>query len=193
MTSFDERGRAVGSRSYDTNGRLTSENWTLPNGDHEWKIYDENGQVTLDQKTRSDDKNRLDRWSYDSEGQLVWHLAINNNGELLSYWCRIGYKPKQSSSDSLGICRPRLCVSYKFDEQGSGDLEKTVQYTSGDGNLEPDSEEHYDFAGVLDEKVEIKYERDGHGNWALRTVVVWDVNSNTMVEVERDTRRIEYY
>jgi len=61
------------------------------------------------------------------------------------------------------------------------------------GNLEPDSEEHYNFNGVLDEKAEIKYTRDAHGNWTLRTVFVWDAPSNQMIQVEQDTRTIEYY
>jgi hypothetical protein len=113
--------------------------------------------------------------------------------ELLSYWYDIGYKPKQSASDSLGVCRPRLCVSYKFDDEGSGRMDKIVQHTPGKGNLEPDSEEHYNFDGVLDERVEIKYVRDDQGNWTARSVFVWDAPSNQMIEIERDTRTIEYY
>ena len=108
------------------------------------------------------------------------------------YWYKAGYKPKLSSSDSLGVCRIGLCVSYKFDEQGSGRVERTLQHTSREGNLEPDSEEHYNFDGVLDEKAEIKYTRDVHGNWISRSVFVWDASSNRMIEVERDTRTIEY-
>lgn len=135
VTRFDEKGRAVASRSYDGNGRLTSEDSTLLSDDGEtttWKIYDESGHVASNVRTRvPDDKTRFDRWSYDSEGHLVWHLALNNDGEVLSYWYDVGYKPKLSSSDSLGVCRPRLCVSYKFDEQGSGRMEKTVQHTPG--------------------------------------------------------------
>ena len=194
VTRFDEKGNAVGSSNYDNNGRLTSEDSTLLNGDDEWKIYDEHGRIVLKQQTRqADDKTRFDRWSYDPEGQLVWHLALNSDGEVLSYWYKVGYKPNVSSSDSLGVCRRGLCVSYKFDEQGSGRMEKSVQHTSGQGNLEPDSEEHYNLNGVLDEKAEIKYARDAHGNWTSRAVFVWDATSNRMIEVERDTRTIEYY
>jgi hypothetical protein len=184
---------AVASRTYDGNGRLTSEFATLLNGDDDSKIYDENGRLALHEQTRvSDSHSRFDRWSYDSEGQLVWHLGLNKDGEILSYWCRTGYKPKLSSSDSLGLCRIGLCTSYKFDEQGSGRIERTIQHTSGEGNIEPDSEEHYNFDGILDEKVEIKYTRDAHGNWISRSVFVWDASSNLMIEVERDTRTIEY-
>ena len=194
VTRFDEKRNAVGSSNYDNNGRLTSEDSTLLNGDDEWKIYDEHGRIVLKQQTReADDKTRFDRWSYDSEGQLVWHLALNSDGEVLSYWYKVGYKPNVSSSDSLGVCRRGLCVSYKFDERGSGRMEKSVQHTSGQGNLEPDSEEHYNLNGVLDEKAEIKYARDAHGNWTSRAVFVWDATSNRMIEVERDTRTIEYY
>jgi hypothetical protein len=39
----------------------------------------------------------------------------------------------------------------------------------------------------------IKYTRDGHGNWTSRSVSVWDPATNLMVEIERDTRTIEYY
>ncbi len=194
VTRLDEKGNTVSSRNYDNGGRLTSEYSTLPNGDDEWKIYDENGHIVQNCQTReSNDKTRFDRWSYDSEGQLVWHLALNSDGELLSYWYKVGYRSMVSSSDSLGICRTALCVDYKFDEQGSGRMEKTVQHTSGEGNLEPDSEEHYNLEGVMDEKAEIKYARDAHGNWTSRTVFVWDATSNRMIEVEQDTRTIDYY
>lgn len=197
VTRFDEKGRAVASRNYDGNGRLTSEDSTQLSDDGEtttWKIYGESGHVALNVRTRvSDDNTRVDRWSYDSEGRLVWHLALNNDGEVLSSWYEVGYKPELSSSDSLGICRSRLCVSYKFDEQGSGRMEKTVRHTPGEGYLEPDSEEHYNLNSVLDEKAEIKYARDDRGNWTSRSVFVWDASSNQMIEVERDTRTIEYY
>lgn len=193
----DEKGRAVASRSYDGNGRLRSEYSTVVSGAGETttsKVYDESGHVALNEQTRvPDDNTRFDRWSYDSDGYLVWHLALNGDGEVLSHWYKVGYMPKLSSSDSLGVCRPRLCVSYKFDEQGSGRMEKILQHTSGEGNLEPDSEEHYNFDRILDEKVEIKYVRDECGNWTSRSVFVWDATSNQMIEVERDTRTIEYY
>ena len=154
----------------------------------------ENGRIGLDEQTReSDDKTRFDRWSYDSEGQLVWNLALDGNGEVLSYWYKVGYKPSVSSSGSLGICRPRLCVSYKFDDDGFGRMEKTIQHTRGEGNLEPDSEEHYNFDGILDEKAEIRYVRDDHGDWTSRSVFVWDAASNQMIQVEQDTRTVEYY
>jgi len=69
VTRFYEKGKAVGSSSYDRNGRLKSEDSTLLNGDHEWKVYDENGGILLRKQTQeSDDKARFDRWSYDSEG-----------------------------------------------------------------------------------------------------------------------------
>jgi hypothetical protein len=194
VTQFDEKGKSVRFRVYRSNGKLSSEELRLPNGDDEWKIFDDSGIVVSDVRTRdSDDQNRIDRWFYDSEGHLMWNLAISSDGDLLSYWYNIGFKPKLPSSDSLGICRPRLCVDYKFDEQGSGRLEKRVQHTQGKGNLEPDSEEHYNFDGVLDERAEIKYTRDEHGNWTSRSVFVWDPGSNLMVEIERDTRTIEYY
>lgn len=194
VTQFDEKGAATASKVYRTDGKLSSEDLTLPNGDDEWKIYDDNGHVILDIQTRvSQDKTRFDRWSYDQEGRLAWHLALNSDGELLSDWYYIGYKPNQSDSDSLGVCRPRLCVSYKFDDEGSGRMEKIVQHTPGEGNLEPDSEEHYSFDDVLDERVEIKYVRDDQGNWTARSVFVWDATSNQMIEIERDTRTIEYY
>jgi|SRR5215469_1750948 len=194
VTQFDEKGKAVAFKGYRSDGKLNSENSTLPNGNDEWKVYDDNDHVVLDQETRvSDDEARFDRWSYDSERRLVWHLAINSDGELLSYWYDVGYKPKQSASDSLGTCRPRLCVFYKFDDEGSGRMEKTVQHSPGKGNLEPDSEEHYNFDAVLDERAEIKYVRDDHGNWTSRSVFVWDATANEMIEIERDTRTIEYY
>jgi hypothetical protein len=194
LTQLDDKGEVVSFRTYLGNGRLSSEELKYPNGDDEWKIYDESGVVVSDARTRdSNDQNRIERWFYDSQGRLVWNLAITRDGDLLSYWYDVGFRPKASSSDSLGVCRPRLCVDYKFDEEGSGRLEKVVQHTPGQGNLEPDSEEHFNFDGIVDEKAEIKYVRDRQGNWTSRSVFVWDPNSNLMVEVERDTRTIEYY
>ena len=194
VTQFDEKGKVVTFKVYRSNGKLSSEELKSPNGDDEWKIYDDSDVVVSDERTRhSDDQNRIDRWFYDSQGQLVWNLAISSDGDLLSYWYDIGFKPKVSSSDSLGICRPRLCVDYKFDDEGSGHLEKVVQHTSGKSNLEPDSEEHYNLDGILNERAEIKYTRDEHGNWTSRSVFVWDPGSNLMVEIERDSRTIEYY
>ena len=197
VTRFDEKGRAIAFHNYDGKGRLTSEDSRFFGNDGEtstWKIYDESGHIVLNEQTHvAVDETRFDRWSYDSAGKLVWYLALNSDGEVLSDWYDVGYKPKQSSSGSLGICRPRLCVSYKFDDEGSGRMEKLVQHTSGQRNSEPDKEEHYNFDGVLDEKVEIKYERDSHENWTARWVFVWVASSNQKIEVERDTRTIEYY
>lgn len=197
VTLLDEQRRAVAFHNYDGSGRLTSEEATQFSSDSEtrnFRVYDEGGQAALNERTQeSEDKTRFDRWSYDSKGDLVWHLALDGNGDLLSYWYKVGYKPKQSSSGSLGICRPRLCVSYKFDEEGSGRMEKLVQHTSGEGNLEPDSEEDYSLDGFLDEKVEMKYARDSHGNWTSRSVFVWAAASNQMIEIERDSRTIDYY
>jgi hypothetical protein len=194
VTQLDEKGASIAFKVYHSDGELSSETLILPNGDEEWKIYDDNGHVISDMQTReSQDKTRFDRWSYDQEGRLVWHLALNGDGELLSYWYDIGSKPNQSASDSLGVCRPRLCVSYKFDDEGSGHMDKIVQRTPGEGNLEPDSEEHYNFDGVLDERVEIRYVRDDQGNWTARSVLAWDATSDQMIEIERDTRTIEYY
>lgn len=175
VTHFDEKGQPKDSQNYDEGGRLISEDSVQPNGDEESKIYDHDGHIVSDQKTHvSDDRTRFDRWSYDAEGNLVWHLALTGEGELLSDWYKVGYKSKVSSSDSLGIVRPHLSVSYKFDEEGSGRLEKMVQHTSEDCNcnLEPDSEEHYNFDGMLDEKAEIKYVRDKNNNWTSRSVFV---------------------
>lgn len=194
VTQFDDKGDVVAFRVYRSNGELSSEELKLPDGADEWKIYDDSGVIVSDLRTRdSDDQNRIDRWFYDSQGDLVWSLAISSDGDLLSYWYKIGFKPKISSSDSLGICRPGLCVDYKFDEEGSGRLEKVVQHTQGQGNIEPDSEEHFNFDGIVDERAEIKYSRDVHGNWTSRSVFVWDPDSNLVVEIERDTRTIEYY
>lgn len=194
VTSFDEKGTAIAFSDCRSDGSLSSEDLTLPNGDEEYKLYDDNGRVIDHFLTRvSDDRKRIDRWSYDSEGQLVWSLALNSDGDLLSYWYDIGFKPKVNSSDSLGVHRAGLTVDYKFDDEGSGRPEKTVQHTQGDSNIEPDSEEHYNLDGILDERAEIKYARDGHGNWTSRSVFVWDANSNLMIEIERDTRTIEYY
>jgi hypothetical protein len=193
VTQFDEKGEFAGSRIYGDNDKLLTEDLRLPNGDYELKRYDD-GVLASDERTRtSDDQNRIDRWFYDSKGHLMWSLAISTDGDLLSHWYNIGFKSEFSFSDSLSTCRPGLCVNYLFDGEGSGRLEKVVQHTQGKGNLEPDSEEHYNFDGVIDERAVIKYTRDGHGNWTSRSVSVWDPASNLTVEIKRDTRTIEYY
>jgi hypothetical protein len=195
LSRFDEKGRVVGFRSYDGKGNLTSEQSTVFSDAGEvntWKLYDHEGRIAVQARTESrDDPSRIDRWQYDGEGRLGWHVAVNGSGELLTHWYKPGYQPKLSSSDSLGICRPGECVSYKFDEEGR--LQKTVKHSGGKAYAEPDSEEHYNAAGDMDEKVEIQYTRDVHGNWTSRSVFIWDAVSNQMTEVERDSRKIEYY
>jgi hypothetical protein len=194
ITRMDEHGKVIAQRNFNEKGRLTSEESTSIDSNGEtntFKMYDDAG-LGLHHITRvTRDPERFDRSEYAPNGRLAWSLSLNEYGELLSYYYSPGYKPKFSSSDSLGICRPKLCVSYKFDEQGK--LEKHVQHTPEYGNLEPTSEEHYNSVGVMDEKVELKYTRDTHGNWTQRSLMVWDPSSNQMIEVERDIRIIEYY
>lgn len=194
VTQFDEKGKAMHNWSYGEDDRLLSEDWTSPDGDQWWKVYDTNGTAMIHLRTRQSQKpERIERWSYDSDGELVWNMAVNGDGDLLSYWYRIGFKPKPPAIYSLGISRPGLCVDYNFDPEGSGRLDKHLRHVQGGSYLEPDSEEHYDFAGVMDEKVVMNYIRDAHGNWTSRSVFVWNSASNTMTETERDTRMIEYY
>ena len=194
---YDTESREVGHRNYDNEGKLTSEDSTQFEAGGETdaaRIYDQRGAIVSHTKTRiSADDGRFERWEYAADGHVVWYLQLDENGELISSWYEVGYKPTVTSSGSLGICRPKLCVDYRFDEQGSGRFEKTVQHTPGQGNIETDSEEHYGFDGLLDEKIELKYVRDTHGNWTERSVFVWDFRTNQMVETEEDTRKIEYY
>lgn len=195
ITRFDDEDRVVAFRIYDGEGRLTSDEETVFEPETEmttWKLYDQSGRIISHEQTRvPNDHARFDRWNYEPDGKLAWHVSLNEYGELLTFWYAPGFQPKVSSSDSLGICRPKLCVSYKFDERGH--LEKHIQHTSGEGNLEPNSEEHYNAEGQLDERVDIKYTRDDYGNWTSRSLFVWDPASNQVVEVERDLRKIEYY
>jgi hypothetical protein len=176
LTRFDEKGRVVGFRSYDGKGNLNTEQSTVFNNEgdvHTWKLYDQEGRIVQQTRTESrNDQSRIDRWQYDGEGRPGWHVAVNGSGELLTHWYAPGYQPELSSSDSLGICRTGACLSYKFDEQGR--LQKTVKHTHGKAYGEPESEEHYDGAGDMDEKVEIQYTHDPHGNWVSRSVLVWD-------------------
>lgn len=197
VSRLNEHGIPASSIHYHSEGRIASENTRQSTGEGEsttWKLYDGNGHVLLNWRTlEADDESRIDRWAYGPEGRLVWHLAISAEGEVLSSWYELGYKPTHSGFDSLSTCGPRLCVSYKFDEQGSGRLEKTVQHLLREDYFELGSEEHFDFDGRLDEKVQINYERDGHGNWTSRTVSVWNPVPNQTIEVQRDSRTIQYY
>ena len=68
-----------------------------------------------------------------------------------------------------------------------------MQHTRAENYIEPDREEHYDAAGNMDEKIEISYMHDAYGNWISRSILVWDAASNQMIEVERDSRKIDYY
>jgi hypothetical protein len=98
VTQADEKGKSLGFRAYGSNGKLTSEELRLPNGDEEWKIYDDSGVVVSDQRTRnSGDQNRIDRWFYDSEGYPIWNLAISSDGDLLSPTHSIETHPPESN------------------------------------------------------------------------------------------------
>jgi hypothetical protein len=195
---FDSQGREVSTHEY-VKGKLYLQKEITygDDGDSEmtdWKIYDEKDGLVIHLKTLiSEYQTRFDRWAYDPEGLPAWHIALNDKGELLYHWYRTGYKPLRGSSDSLGIFGPELGAWYRFDDQGSGQLEKTVHHRSRGSNPVPYREEHYGFDGQLDEKIEIKYIRDRHGNWTSRTMLILDRTSNQMIEVERDTRVIEYY
>lgn len=198
VTRSDSAGRVTEFRTYDGEGRLISEQSTQFLSDSElstWKVYNQaSGRLVLHQQTRQpDDESRIERWAYDGEGNLVWHIALDTDGSVLSSWYKSGYVSEQSSSDSLGFCRPQLCVSYKFDEQGSGGMERTVQHYSGEDYQEPNSAEHFGFDGTLDAKAEFKYVRDSHENWIIRSLFIWDQQTNRMVETERTSRTIEYY
>jgi len=78
---------AVAFHDYDGNGKLRSEESVLFDGDDETrtsKSYDADGEVVLHQRTLvSNEKTRFDRWFCASEGRLVWHLALNDDGNVL--------------------------------------------------------------------------------------------------------------
>ena len=196
----DEQGRTLFIRTFDDQDHLSSEQSTKYDVDPEIttvKIYDEIGHVRLQEVTRvPHDPEWFDRSDRPSNRPRAWSLSEGKDGQSSISWYAPGYTPKFPSSDSLGFCRPKLCGSFKFDDSDkneSGEFEKLVQRTPGYGTLEPDNEEHYNSAGVMDEKLQVRYTHDSHGNWIERTLLVWDSSSKQMIEVERDSRTFEYY
>lgn len=194
---LDDHGALISVRNYNSEGRLVSEQSVMRDSEGATtteKSYEGDPHTAVTLQTRiSDDQKRFDRWWYNAQGHLLRHLALDGEGEVLSSWFDTGQEQKVSRFETWGICRPHRCVSYTFDENGTGRLAKTVEHIPGPGNREPENGEHYNSDGFLNEKIEIKYQRDASGNWISRSVLIWTPESNQVIEVERDTRTIQYY
>jgi len=189
---YDSAGREVSYRFYDDKGKLVSEGSVRCGAGTEVdvsKMYEKGSLVSHTETWAT--ASTIERREFAADGHVLWYLQLDDDGELISSWYKVGYKPRMGSQASLGIMRPDIWVIYKFDEQGSGRLEKTVIHMQE--NSKPHTEEHYGFDGLVDEKCKINVVFDAYGNWTSRSVFVWEAKTNQMVETEEDTRKIEYY
>ena len=83
VTRFDDQGRIVEFHNYNAEGNLISEQSTSFNHQRQidtFKLYDQHGRIVHETRTAIAGEERLDRWQYDSGGQLGWHVAVNGKG-----------------------------------------------------------------------------------------------------------------
>jgi hypothetical protein len=192
---YDADGRELENRIYDAEGRLTS---------HASTRYDAHGR-TLEWRVASPEKlhvhirNRYNIPRYgdardmgsrewlDADGNVIRSLALDR-GRLVSYW----QHPECGCEGNMGFVFTGRTVTYRF--QADGSLLTEVQYHPGRrGSIEMDAAELKDESGQILEKVAMRYERDSHGNWVARSVLVMDARTAEMVEIQRDVRVITYY
>lgn len=193
IETYNELGWSIHSQSFYEDGRLSSEtDYTFldPIAFHESKSYAQDGTVALHWASRSDDPiDRYDFWQYDSSGRAVLTFTAINK-EIISKW-----RDPQWNQPSPGVVLTRLAhftTTVVFSE--TGELSRTVEHHEGRvRGTEPDDALAFDGNGALLDKIVYKYTRDARGNWISRSVMVWDKQTNSMVEVERDSRALTYY
>ena len=170
---------AVNTFSYE--GTATTTDQQLFNGNefqrHERWIADEcNG--------------RQDSMLFDSEGRLIQEIRLGTTGVEYAW-----HDPKLKTFDPLDSGWNeafKQTISASFSPKG--EVLKEVEHHNGRyGNVEPDDVEVTDSRGVVVERVEFKYERDAHGNWINRSVLVRDPKTGAMIEVARNHRELTYY
>lgn len=193
IETYDELGWSIHSESFYEDGRLSSEtDYTFldPIAFQESKSYASDGTVQLHWASRSDDPiDRLDFWQYDSSGRTVVTFTVVN-AEFVSTW----RDPKWNQSGPAVVRTRLLHFSTTFGFSETGKFSRTVEHHEGrEWATEPDDASFFDGNGALLDKIVYRYTRDGHGNWTSRSVLVWDRQTNSMVEVERDSRTLTYY
>jgi hypothetical protein len=193
VETYYELGWSLHSESFYEDGRLSSEtDYTFldPLAFYESKTYAQDGTVALHWSSRSDDPiDRLDFWQYDPSGRIVLTLTAINQ-EVISKWRDPQWN--QSSPVLLLTRFSHFTTTLVFSERG--EVSRTVQHHEGRKRpTEPDDALAFNGNGTLLDKIEYKYTRDGHANWTSRSVLVWDKQTNSMVEVQRDTRTLTYY
>jgi len=193
VETYFELGWSLHSESFYEDGKLSSETdytFLAPIAFQESKLYTQDGKVALHWSSRTDDPiDRQDFWQYDPSGRTVMTFTAINQ-EVISKW-----RDPQWKQSSLPVILTRLShftTTVSFSE--TGELSRTVQHHEGRARAtEPDDTQVFDGNGALLDKIVYKYTRDGHGNWTSRSVSVWDKQTNSMVEVQRDSRTLTYY
>lgn len=193
VETYDELGWSIHSETFYEDGRLSSETehtFLDPLAFHESKSYAQDGTVQLLWAIRDDEpSDRRDFSQYDSNGRSVLTFTVIN-GEITSKWRDPQWN--QSSPAVVMTRVSRFTTTVVFSE--TGELSRTVEHHEGRAwAREPDDALVFEGSGALLDKIVYKYTRDGHGNWISRSVLVWDKQTNSMVEVERDSRTLTYY
>lgn len=187
---LDERSYLAHSRQFNSDGKLELEIF---------KEHDEAGHLTDYKAVGSNffvhtrdrygsDGIISERQEFDAAGKLV-HSYSFNDGELTSWW----QDPECHCSTQIGLTNSKKGISKTWTIQPDGTLDVTVQKHPGrPGNLQNTEMERYS-NGSLVEKLTFEYEEDRYGSWTKRKVFAWDPQTNTMVQIQEDTRLIEYY
>jgi hypothetical protein len=150
------------------------------------------GKLTRHHRTTIDDQTGLiDKMRFDLDGSMI--AEIRSVKDHLTYaWHVPGIKDMDNPVGTIWGEPYNDSVSFYFAR--NGDVLKEVQHhPDRRDNGEPDDVEVTDSRGVVVERVEFKYERDAHGNWINRTVLVRNPKTGAMIEVARNQRELTYY
>jgi hypothetical protein len=150
---------------------------------------EKDGRSVIQARRRVDqDGHVIETSMFDESGKLVSIMSFSK-GELTSFW----QDPDCSCANGAGFHTADGTTGfYRTDRDGV--LYKEIQHHIGrQTNHEIDDDDLYDQSGRLTEKITYTYVRDAYGNWIRRTVSVLDLNTNSMVAVQEDTRELTYY
>ncbi len=133
----------------------------------------------------------IDKMRFEPEGSMIAQIRSVKD-QLIHAWHIPGIKDMDNPFGAPWVEAFKQTVWFSFAR--NGDALKNVQHHPGRyGNVEPDDSEVMDKRGVTLERAEFKYERDAHGNWINRTVLIRDPRTGAMIEVMRNHRELTYY